>query len=700
VLAIRERAPRTAADLLRAVNVLMQVGRPDEAKGYLQQLLAAALDAPALERLQRTFGSAFFVRLMSRADLAPEGAQFADAVLNAAWLAARDPDRLARLVQQLEDSSPARRRAAVVDLRAAGALGAAALIDALAKRAVQDPARVQAALVALGESAVEPLTAALAAEDVALRSAAMGVLGQLRSTAAIPFLLAPALASEEDSAAARAALERIAGALPGRAEAELYLERLVRESLERPTDEEAAAASIERTETLWRWDASTRSLVAESWDAATARWTRAARVAAELTRLDPTRAAYRRLQLAALLESQQAARAFDPSLSAAEQTGQAELAGASLSELEALLAFALDEQHHGAALATLDQLAARGGESLLAGQLGERRSMVRALESPSRRVRFAAAMRILELDPKSPYPGSSLLPETLASFVREGPGRRVLVAHARQDLAQDLVGLLGGLGFEVETATEGGRAYQLARESADYEFLLIADMIDRPPLAAIWQRLRHDPRTADLPVGILARPERLPEVQRLVEKDPLSHAFPHAIDQGAALQVVTRRMLAIGARWSVDGEGRGARAVAALERFAYLAARSEQYPFYDLLRYEPTIERALQRGPHSAAAAEVLGAFGTPSAQRALVELASQHAQPLSQREAAARAFAVAVQRRGLLLTSQEILRQYDRYNQSATQDRDTQRVLGALLDTIETPVRHPGSQSGAFPMD
>jgi hypothetical protein len=42
------------------------------------------------------------------------------------------------------------------------------------------------------------------------------------------------------------------------------------------------------------------------------------------------------------------------------------------------------------------------------------------------------------------------------------------------------------------------------------------------------------------------------------------------------------------------------------------------------------------------------------------------------------------VARHGTLLTSGEILLQYDRYNQSETQDRQTQLVLASILDSVE----------------
>jgi hypothetical protein len=62
----------------------------------------------------------------------------------------------------------------------------------------------------------------------------------------------------------------------------------------------------------------------------------------------------------------------------------------------------------------------------------------------------------------------------------------------------------------------------------------------------------------------------------------------------------------------------------------------------------------------------------------------------LPARQAAVAAFREAVQRCGLLLTTGEIQRQYDRYNQSAREDPATQKVLGLILDCIEAPTQTP----------
>jgi len=106
--------------------------------------------------------------------------------------------------------------------------------------------------------------------------------------------------------------------------------------------------------------------------------------------------------------------------------------------------------------------------------------------------------------------------------------------------------------------------------------------------------------------------------------------------------------------------------------------------FYDLHRQADVIEAAALRSEISSESIAALAALGTPAGQRTLADLASLQTIPIDTRRAAAEAFGQSVQQHGLLLTSVEILGQYDRYNASASADAATQQVLGAVLNAIE----------------
>ena len=73
-----------ACEQVRAAKILAGLDRPDLAKGFLAKVLAANLDQAALFDLEQQFGAPLFINLSIRPELAPEGQQLADAVLQAA----------------------------------------------------------------------------------------------------------------------------------------------------------------------------------------------------------------------------------------------------------------------------------------------------------------------------------------------------------------------------------------------------------------------------------------------------------------------------------------------------------------------------------------------------------------------------------------------------------------------------------------
>jgi hypothetical protein len=107
--------------------------------------------------------------------------------------------------------------------------------------------------------------------------------------------------------------------------------------------------------------------------------------------------------------------------------------------------------------------------------------------------------------------------------------------------------------------------------------------------------------------------------------------------------------------------------------------------FYDLRRQTDVIEAAALRPQAASESIAALAVLGTPAGQRALADLASLQTTSIATRREAAQAFDRNAQQHGLLLTSDEILRQYDRYNASATADAGSQQVLGTVLDAIES---------------
>lgn len=130
---------------------------------------------------------------------------------------------------------------------------------------------------------------------------------------------------------------------------------------------------------------------------------------------------------------------------------------------------------------------------------------------------------------------------------------------------------------------------------------------------------------------------------------------------------------------------RVSRAKTCLQFLEKVITDRKTYGYTDPLRHEKRIINALQNRALTIEALSLLGELATPTAQQAIVDLASESTRSPAERQAALDALATAIQKRGILLTKAAILEQYDRYNKSETLDSQTQQILGAILDVIES---------------
>lgn len=694
VLAIRKSNPTTVIELAGAIRNVVHLGRPDEARKYIQQLLDGSPDEATLVELHRELGSAIFMRMSRDAKFAPEGPALGKAVLDAAYSAAHDPARISGLIEKLNDEDAAVRHTALVDLRSGGSDSVVALIGVLADSSRSaEHARLRAALVDLKELSVGPLVGALETRDEALLPQVIVTLGRLNASQVTPHLLRPYFTAEPDALVGRAAeygLTKLLGKLPTKRDAEVYLARETQAYLDGKL---LGRPDYEGMVTFWSWDVMKNSPVEQRYPGKTASLMMAARLGGDLYAISPNNIDHQRLYLTSLLESTKRANGLDQPLPAGDTTAQASAAALGVDAINDVLEYALTNEKVAAATGAIEILREIGGKELLQSSGGRPSTLALCLKHSNRRVRFAAVEAIMKLDPIEPFAGSSYLTESLGHFANTVGTRRVLIAHPRTDQAQTLAGMLNELGFEADTAQTGRETLRLSTQYPDYEFFLVSDALDHPAVSEVIQQLRRAPRTAAMPIGLMARQEQFSQMERVTENDPLAETFPRPHDlQG--LSLVARRLLVRGADVVVSFDERMAHATAALDHLERLAENSEDYGFYDLLRIEPAVEQALHTPQLTGQAARVLGLMGTPSAQQLLVTVASQNARRLSDRQAAATAFGTAISRRGLLLARGDIELQYDRYNRSRILDPETQAVLGSLLDSIELPTR-PTSDQG-----
>lgn len=717
--------PTTPAELFYAVKSLDALGRPDLAAPLMKKLIELKPDEATLADLVNEYGGAAFMRLATKKEFGPDAAQFVREAMEAAAKQARDPERLAALIEQLKAPEVRKRLEAIVQLKLGREAAAAALIAVLADadRADEHP-QIRAALPALGADALGPLIGALQAEDVNLRASVCEVLGDLEEQRAVPYLQVPALSAQspdEVRTAARAALVKLVRRVPTFSDAAANMYTTARPLYENPSA--ASPNAIAR----WNYDTQMKQVALEELPPEVNALATAADLAGGARELLPDEINIRRLYLASLLEAASYREGLDKPLPNDRGSEAADVGAEGVAAVEDLLEHAVRTDHPVAAAAAARIL----GDSNQPGVLyrgtaqGRPSVLARAAQHKNRRVRFAAVEAILKLKPADPFPGSSAVTNSLAFFAGSIGAPRAIVADVRASEASRLAGLLMEIGYEADVATDARTVLSLAIRAPDYELILLDMTLAEPTSGELIQRLRRDSRTATVPIGLVCDSDALGRAEILSRRETLTSpiirpadpiiedlqqvAFFYSekykfIDRGRktglttfltpwnvnqpaptardGLEFQTGQLLSRAGQSAVSLAERHEQAARALEWLAELSSRPGG--FYDLRRVEEAAGAALSMGDLSENAGRVLANLGTNRGQRALVDRASRATLPLAARQAAAKSFEDSVKRHGTLLTTGEVLQQYDRYNQSAVLDKETQAVLASILDTIE----------------
>ncbi|WP_254512510.1 hypothetical protein [Anatilimnocola floriformis] len=713
---IRESNPTTALQIIGAAQSVLNFGRPDECKKYLEKFVAGKFPDDQLAALPATYGSAFFVDLGSNEKLQPEGAQVSTQVLTAAKKASEDPARLAALVKAVSDTNFEAASTALTKLEQAGPNLVGPVLQAIA-----DPARsaehqrLYAALIDLADTTTAPLLGTLAAAPEAQQIIAANVLGELRSRDAVRHLLAPALAPEASpplQAAARRALTKIMGGVPKLHESELYL---LRQFEQLKDGQQPFTVDADNNTIVWQWDDASKAPKASTLPLQDALRQLYARLATDLVKINAKNPEYQRLRLLHQLEFAKAIGGQGrPLAPTSPVVVLAKEAGPDM--VVDVLSLAMTQKMHAAAIGATEILSLTGDAKLLSEDSPYMSVLSTALTHADRRVRNAAALAIVKYQPQKAFPGSSHVVEVLGDAVRTAGVDRALVIDGRGDYAQTIAGLLADQGYLAEIAVGSHDAFRKATNGTDYEFILVSDVLDLPVTEMV-QLLRRDRRTALLPIGVIVGTDTVADVPKIIHdrnyRDPVGKIRSRSVDDVAVLLANDSRTYVAprphnaetvsfltgevrkraGRDWT-SREERLANGRAALAALKTLASDKDTLNRYGVLRTEPALIAALNNPTLLAPAAEVLGMIASPKAQTALVDVASQVLRPLSDRQAALAGLQVAIKSRGIGLTKQQILDQYARYNASENLDSETQAVLSGVLDALES--RRPAVPTSA----
>ena len=314
---------------------------------------------------------------------------------------------------------------------------------------------------------------------------------------------------------------------------------------------------------LWAYDADQKTVIPERRDARIISLAYATLASRDLYRLDLGNPEYKQLFLRSVLQSSKVLNGVNQPL--ADGT-KALVSQESAEYVLSLLEHCLETKHYPAAVGAAEVLGDIGDESLLYSTTGKATRLIEALNNPSRRVRFAIANAIFKMDPKRPFPGSSYVTTAAAYFVQTGGTRKAVAADIKSDRGLKWAGLLSQIGLIGDRAISGDNLINLAQKNPDYEFILLSEAIQNPGLNDTVYKLRNDPRTAEIPIGIII--DNIPnldiEFARVVQnsvtgkdedgffKNPVLHRAEIATNPAYKLRSIKHRLGTLEEQLSAD----------------------------------------------------------------------------------------------------------------------------------------------------
>lgn len=687
--------PETPEQLMQAVVQLTDLGQATSAKPYLEQLIKANIDNETVLMLRDKYGPAAFIALANNKALQPESAELLKKMEVAFRAYATDPARIDGLINDLT-ASPTQRAIAIIELKSAGAIVAPPILKRLGKS--EDPTandELAFALSQLGSPVVQPLIAALRSPNINIRKVAADVLGDIGDPAAILYLWNPAFSQNQPKSiqiSARIALAKLLGKDPRKTEelnrhcAQLELKnaaiRLYQSYDDKSTNQK-----------IWVWDLKEQTVVEKEIPAQEANLVLGLRFAKEALEMSPDREDVQTLYLAMALAMDAYRVGWNHPLPQGQGTAfnLALLSGPSA--VSRVLALAMKQGHAPSAIAALKALGQIGSRTLLSEQLNKHSSIIAALNYPDRRVQFAAATAIMQLDPTKTFPGAPRVIAILTRALRGEGSQSAIVIDSSVPRAQSMAGTFNELGYQTQPFQTGKAGFKAATSRMDIEFIALEANIARWGLSQTIANLRADSRTANIPI-IVYGPLRLKnKIEYSIRRYPLVHYIVESNDSKNVGNQI-RPFLSNLKTPELTGDIRTEYRTAALYWLSHIAS-SLRTNVYNL---EPAEKPLLQLVPERELASNALitlGGIPTRSAQEDLVKVIANKMFATDVKEIAALQLAFHIQKYGLLVDSVQVAEIRKAYQ--AAQDPNLNTALASVLGTLQPDNKVVGERLQKF---
>lgn len=685
---LRETPPQTPQEMAEGLTWVVRIKRWDEVRRLLDQIAAKQWDLPQLAELASAGGESLWFRLSAdEAGLSEEQRKLLDSIVAAQGTLARDPAWLDGWIAKLAHPQPGERRLAQLRLREGGSAAITRLLERLFANDTNIDAGMLAGTIAeFGSSGRDALRAACLVKDperaTRVYLGMAEIPGSEFSSEVAAALQSTALTPEQRAAVAEVVQRRFSK-VPTPDAIEKFLTERFAKSLD-DYQQSRTAQPVVIEEPIWRPTADGKSVAQVTGPPEERELEQLARVAAH--RLNLTRATTGDLVDSTVAILQRAYRvqpgvqpAADPSAYLADlDQPAASDAGFWIRVFDR----SSELQMHGAAVRSIQKL----GQEAAGHYLIPLDFLTRLLGDSRPVIRYLALEQIAKLDPKQSYGGAEKSLEVAVEMARLSSGPHALVIGRSADLRQAARQQLEQqVGAQVTTA-DSARSALLALDGLQpIEMVLIVDRMSDQSVFELLQRLRTAKRSRALPIAVLTD-ELYQHERRLIAQ--LSGVVSAQLSRGPQQmqQVIDKLMRQLDTQ-PFSSEDRNRFAEIGGQFLSKIASDRDLYAFYPLNDWRSElggVGRSMSLGSRMA----LLAALGSSDSQMQLVALASSSSLTAAERLQAAQEFSASVDRFGMNLGREDVLRVYDVYNALGPNDPATAASLGAVLDAIEARAR------------
>lgn len=715
--------PRTPLEFMEAAAVIQEAGRPEIARRLLTRLKdAIPSDAECADIVDKV-GSYRLFEIAQNEELKPNGRTVVNMIYEGAKKYWSNPDRISKAIEVLCEKAGADGNGKL-DEASFGAVsaiwqGGETSITLLLERlgTSDDPAHlreIKALLISMKDESQDAIMTAFRSDDEKLALHSAEILGGILPRNELIVLFSGML-RDDFSPKTRDAIASIYTENAGRIPDHETSAKLMYRRAEILYKKEAIPRSDEnRMVSAWSWNAEGTEIQKRKIPLAEAILRNAHLAAWDAFRAAPENKKIRRLYLVSLFERAAFENGLDNPIEVSSDpilSGAAELLESiGIPELGSIILETMDTEHSPCALtaiALIGRLSPKPETLLAVDSSGPGRRpyspIVCALASSDTRVRFAALSLIMALDPKKAYPGSSLTAEALLHFAKSDGVSKAIVGSPVNSEGMRLTGSLHDLGYAGETVYHNRSLMLAASSSPDIELILLDTKCTNPPYQAFLQEISRNHHTALIPVALITTEAELLRNDPITEPIPLtpplyrkifaSNAlnynaliFPYPLTEDAVLKTVRDLVYLSGAN-PVPADIRLENAKTSLDWIIGIVKRQSEKGGAKIYHFEDIDIFAIEtmhRTSHTLRGIELASLLRSVDCQAQLAEMSMQAMFPISIRQKSAERFEENLDRFGILLKGTQITNIYDRYNASEVESKESQAVLGRLLDLVE----------------